>query len=545
MRTVPRPEPPAARTRWLVGAVSAVVVAACAVAPAFATGSFDRTTAQRAASSDTAQPAAAQTLRFTANNSTTSYKSAPTKAEAGPTTIVFENSEATGNTSGMQHTLTFDTSTPGYNHDVDLDIMAYPDDEKNGRWQEDVVLTKGTYRIHCTIPGHGQMEVELVVTGGGDPGDDTTAPKASAKITGEKNANGAYIGSAEVSVGATDEGGSGVKAIQYQLDDTGWQRYTGPVTVNKIGDHTIGYRATDGAGNKSDEGLKRFKVVKDDGKDNSPPDVDVMLHGKQNSDGAYVGSAKVMLHASDSESGVAKIQYKVDGSAWQKYNDTFAVKKTGRHTLAVRATDKAGNTSDTTSKGFEVVPGSDDDTEAPVATAMVAGEQNADWTYLGKVTVTLDASDKGSGVDTIEYRLDDGDWQAYEKPVAVDSEGEHTADYRATDAAGNTAKAKRATFTIVAEAPDEPACPDPDQSPTVVMGDVNSTVRNREADGSCTIDDLIHDEDRWSSHDAFVSHARSVLGELVEDGMVTAGERTRILDAARRSDVGTAGARRR
>ena len=74
------------------------------------------------------EPAAAdQVLTWTAGNSTTAYTTAPTQAVAGATTIVFENSEATGNTTGMNHTLTFDQSTPGYNHDVSLNILAYPD----------------------------------------------------------------------------------------------------------------------------------------------------------------------------------------------------------------------------------------------------------------------------------------------------------------------------------------------------------------------------------------------------------------------------------
>ena len=54
-----------------------------------------------------------QTLTWIGNNSTTEYASAPTGALPGETTIVFENSEATGNTTGMSHTLTFDTTTPG------------------------------------------------------------------------------------------------------------------------------------------------------------------------------------------------------------------------------------------------------------------------------------------------------------------------------------------------------------------------------------------------------------------------------------------------
>lgn len=539
MRSDPNKRAGVTRTRWLVGAVSAVVVAACAVAPAFATSTAgDRGDRPTVSEPTAATPAAAQTLKWEADNSTTAYKTAPTAAEAGPTTIVFENSKATGNTSGMQHTLTFDTTTGGYNHDVDVDILASPDDENGGKWSVDVVLTKGTYRFHCVIPGHSQMVGELEVTGGGgDPGDDTTPPKADAKIEGEKNADGAYIGSAKISVTATDEGGSGVDKVEYQIDDLGWKAYSDPVTVNEVGDHTVGYRATDGAGNKSEEGTKPFSVVKDDGKDTTPPEVGVMLHGDTNADGAYIGSAEVMLDATDAESGVDKVEYKLDDGDWQAYADPFKVNKVGEHTVKARATDKAGNTSEVGEKSFDVVQGPDDDTEPPTVTAVVAGDQNADWTYTGTATVKVEATDAGSGVDKVEYKLDGGDWQAYEEPVAVEDAGDHTADYRATDAAGNTSPAGHVSFSIVPESP-APKCAEPDPSPTVVMGDVGSGVRNREADGTCTIDDLILDEARWAAHDDFVAHVRSVLRDLRADGIVTRAERTKILRAAERSDVG-------
>ena len=80
-----------------------------------------------------ATPRAAQTLTWTAGDPIDHYLSAPAEAAAGATTIVFENSAATGNTTGMPHTLTFDTSTPGYNSDVNLNILANPFDADNGR----------------------------------------------------------------------------------------------------------------------------------------------------------------------------------------------------------------------------------------------------------------------------------------------------------------------------------------------------------------------------------------------------------------------------
>src|SRR4051794_28590719 len=98
--------------------------------------------------------AADQVLTWTASDSMTGYRSAPATAVAGPATIVFENSAATGNTTGMTHTLTFDVSGAGYNHDVNVNIIASPFDAQGGHHEVQVNLTPGTYHYFCAIPGH-------------------------------------------------------------------------------------------------------------------------------------------------------------------------------------------------------------------------------------------------------------------------------------------------------------------------------------------------------------------------------------------------------
>lgn len=110
--------------------------------------------------------AAAQVLNWTAGNSTTEYLTFPTTAVAGPATIVFTNNTSTGNTTSMPHTVTFDTSNPEYNNDVTLNLMASPEDAQGGVQTAEVVLTPGTYRYFCTIPGHGMMTGTFTVTEG-------------------------------------------------------------------------------------------------------------------------------------------------------------------------------------------------------------------------------------------------------------------------------------------------------------------------------------------------------------------------------------------
>jgi uncharacterized cupredoxin-like copper-binding protein len=390
--------------------------------------------------------AAAQTLTWTANDSITAYASVPSTAVAGATTIVFENSEATGNTTGMTHTLTFDTSTPGYNHDVSLNITASPFDSNGGRHQQDVTLTAGKYRFFCAIPGH-QMVGELTVTGGG--GEDTTPPTVTAEITGEQDADGNYVDSATATLTATDDS-SGVDSVEYSLDGGAWTTYSAPVAVDTVGDHMLHYRATDVAGNTSPEGMSEFTVVSGGGGDDTtPPTVSAAVSGEQDADGNYVGSATVTVTATDSGSGVATVEYEVDDTGFQPYTEPVTVSEPGDHAVQYRATDAAGNVSETGSVPFRVVEGGGEDTTPPTVTAEVSGNQDADGNYVDTATVTLSATDDASGVASVEYSLDGGTWTAYTAPVVVNAGGAHMLHHRATDGAGNVSPEGMAEFTVV------------------------------------------------------------------------------------------------
>ncbi|HEV7651846.1 MAG TPA: plastocyanin/azurin family copper-binding protein [Actinophytocola sp.] len=662
--------------------------------------------------------AADQTLTWTANDSITAYASTPSTAVAGATTIVFENSEATGNTTGMTHTLTFDTSTPGYNHDVSVNITASPFDSSGGRHEQQVTLTAGKYRFFCAIPGH-QMVGELTVTGGGGEdttpptvtaaltgdqdadgnyvgsatatltatddasgvdsveysldggawttysapvvvdtvgdhmlhyratdvagntspegmsdftvtsgggGDDTTPPTVSAALTGDQDADGNYVGSATVTVTATDDG-SGVASVEYEVDDTGFQPYTGPVTVSEPGDHAVQYRATDAAGNASETGSTPFRVVEGGGEDTTPPTVTAevsgeqdadgnyvdsatvtlsatddssgvgsveysldgaafapytgpvvvnapgahMLHyratdvagnvspegmvdftvveqdttaptvsaavtGSQDADGNYVGSAVVTVTATDADSGVASVEYSLDGAAFAPYTEPVQVSAAGAHTLTFRATDVAGNVSDEGSASFSVVAAPGDDTTPPSVSAVVSGNQDASWNYLDSATLTIDALDVDSGVASVEYKLDGGAFVAYTEPVTVTEAGTHTVTYRATDHAGNVSAELSGSFTIVETTDD--ACPSSDTRATVVIGTNDTGVPNVDTGNGCTINDLIAENAEYGNHNRFVNHVNQVTDDLVTDGVITSQQRSAIVNAAIDSDIG-------
>ncbi|MFE0806020.1 OmpL47-type beta-barrel domain-containing protein [Streptomyces sp. NPDC058848] len=486
--------------------------------------------------------AADQVLTWTAGNDITKYTSAPETAVAGPATIVFENSEATGNTTGMPHTLTFVTSDPEYNQDVQLNILANPFDDQGGKHTAEVTLSPGRYLYHCTIPGHGEMKGVLVVTEGGG-GEDSTAPATSAEVGGTQNADGAYVGSATVTLAATDEGGSGVERIEYAIGaDGAWQPYTTPVVVDQVGEHTVRYRAFDKAGNAAEEKSVTFAVAAPDTDDTTAPETSATVSGEQNADGAYVDMATVTVTASDTGSGVNTIEYAVGDGAWQPYTAPVMVHEAGEHTVRYRATDKAGNVAAEKNVTFTVVAAPPQDTVPPVTGATVEGSKDSDGAYVGSAKVTVSATDEGgSGVAGVEYSLDAGPYLEYTGPVVVDRVGRHTVAYRASDKAGNTSEPMTVSFTVVSGQVPPPPCPEYDERLTVIVGAVDTGVPNRVTNNRCRINELIEDEKDWSSQQLFLKHVRDVVEALRDEGVIDRREGQAITKAARQSKIGVPG----
>ena len=111
--------------------------------------------------------------------------------------------------------------------------------------------TPGTYTATLTVTyaddSESTDEVEIRALAEAD----TTPPVTTAELDPvEPGPGGTYDRPVTITLEATDgAGGTGVEKIEYNLDGAGWQTYTGPVRVVRLGNHAFQYRATDAAGN--------------------------------------------------------------------------------------------------------------------------------------------------------------------------------------------------------------------------------------------------------------------------------------------------------
>ncbi len=254
---------------------------------------------------------------------------------------------------------------------------------------------------------------------------DATAPVTTAAVTGPVTA-GWYNGPATVTLTATDNpGGSGVASTEYQQDgESTWSAYTEPIVVSGDGSHQVRFRSTDRAGNVEATKTVDFKI------DATAP-VSTASFAPANDDGWHAGKVPVTLAATDSGSGVAKLEWSLDGGAWKAYTAPVDVSGDGQHELLYRATDAAGNVETLKSAILKI--------DATKPTLMVSGL--ADGQLYGDsqdVHITWQAVDATSGIKSVIGTLNGQTYQSNTlQPMFELALGMHELTVTATDKAGN------------------------------------------------------------------------------------------------------------
>ena len=302
---------------------------------------------------------------------------------------------------------------------------------------------------------------------------DGTAPSTSIQCNGASCPNGWYSASpVSVTLSASDAGGSGVAQIKYTTDGSDPATsgtavvYSGAFLVSGTST-TVRYSAADEVGNVEPAGQQTIQI------DTTAPSApSLTLHAGSN---AYVsgstvyfrsgaaGSFDVTAGSSDAQSGVASYSFPSLGNGWSGSQSgvaetySFDAADDPSEPNDVTATNNAGLTSSATS--FTVTA---DGTAPSTSIQCDGGACSAGWYSASPVSVTLAATDGGSGVASIKYTTDGSDPRSSATAVtysgAFDVTGTSTSvKYSATDRVGDVEAVGQQTIRIDTTAPSAPS----------------------------------------------------------------------------------------
>jgi uncharacterized repeat protein (TIGR03803 family) len=182
-----------------------------------------------------------------------------------------------------------------------------------------------------------------------------------------------------------------------------------------------------------------FEVVSSD---TTPPTTTAVSSGQAYAN-AHAGwnntAVTITLSATDPDSGVAATYYTIDGTQYT-YTAPFTVSGEGTHKVTYWSVDTASNAETPGSLTVNI------DTTAPTTT--VQPSSTLTTTYPNPASVSLAATDSGSGVAATYYNVDGGSYTLYNGSFAVSGTGTHSVSYYSVDVAGNQESAKSVSVII-------------------------------------------------------------------------------------------------
>ncbi len=260
-----------------------------------------------------------------------------------------------------------------------------------------------------------------------------------------------YKAGVQVTLPATDPGGSGVAATYYTVNGTtpttASTRYTGQFSITAT--TTVQFFSVDVAGNAEAVKSQLIQI------DTVAPTTAIACNGTTCASGWYTAAVSVTLSATDNAggSGVAGIYYTTNGTtpttSSTRYTGAFSLTQTAA--VKYFAVDVAGNAAAIKTQNVQV------DVAAPVTTITCSAAACSTGWYRASVTVRLAATDpSGGGGVAATYYTTDGTTPTTSSTRYTGSfsiAATRTVKYFSVDVAGNKEAVKSQTIMVDTAAP--------------------------------------------------------------------------------------------
>lgn len=252
---------------------------------------------------------------------------------------------------------------------------------------------------------------------------DNTPPIITSDLLGDSffSAGNEYSsGRTRVKLTAIDNK-AGVKSIHYAINGGEPQEYDSPFFLSGAqGNQTISYYAVDYVGNKSSSAVGKESIATPY-LDLSGPKLDYQLLGPSfaHRDTIFISDqTKIDLRASDPESGMQKIVFRINQGGESTFNEPFTLDEEGVYQIAYYGFDNVNNSS---KNAFYVVV----DKQAPKIIPVFSERANGEKTianeqieaYSSYAILFLAATDTLVGCEKLFYSINGGKEYEYTNPV--------------------------------------------------------------------------------------------------------------------------------
>lgn len=230
---------------------------------------------------------------------------------------------------------------------------------------------------------------------------------------------------------------SGVRYTFYSLKDRAFARYDEPVVLGESGTYEFFWCSEDEVGNREKMHSMQFAI------DLEAPVSSSGVHGVRiRDDNTVAKTSSLYLESTDNLSGVAATYYRIDSGRWLKYHRPISLERVqdGPHALEFYSEDRVGNREDEDVFPFYL------DNTPPIMITDVLGDKfvvGGKVFFSGRTKLKITAVDNHSGVKSVQYRIDKGDFQEYTEPFYMpNTQGWHTVNYFAVDSTENLTSGK-------------------------------------------------------------------------------------------------------